>query len=95
MGCVERMSIDFSDDHAPVWSTGEHNIYRNVDGSFTIRKVTDGVRVTFARFKILADAVIYRNFCEFHEWIRCCKRNKIDYGIYISPLERFYGGPIV
>ena len=87
--------VDFYDDKQPVWSTGEKYIYKNVDGSYTIRRIKNNVRHTYARFKELTDAVKYRDFCELHDWIKCCKRNKHSRGIYISQLEVFYGGQIV
>ena len=78
----------FNDDEIkPNWHTGEKNIYKNVDGSYTIRKYVDGKRYTFARFQELSDAVSYRDYCISHEWDVKCKRKKSGRTIYISDME--------
>lgn len=83
---------DFNDEHIkPNWSTGEDHIYKNVDGSFTIRRVEDGIRRTYARFKNLEDAVKYRDFCIKHEWKRECQRRQV----YISEMEIIQGWKVV
>lgn len=74
-------------DDKPNWVTGEKNIYRNADGSFTIRRYVDGRRITFAVFKNIVDAVKYRDYCESHNWDPLCKRRKSSRMRYISDME--------